>query len=208
MRAALTGLVLPALILAAVLASTQRSTFAYPEPSIVPRSWEFDFEIDKPRAIAVKDVSGKLSWYWFITYKVTNNTQQERLFIPETTIATDEGDILTPGRNVPFNVFDAIKKKVGNTLLENPSDIVGRILQGEDNARESVIIWPALDHHVSEVKVFMGGLSGETTVIKNPRTGENVLMSKTLMLTYKTPGKPLRPQQQTVIESRRDWVMR
>ena len=143
-----------------------------------------------------------------MAYTVTNNTGEERLFIPEITIATDEGDIITPGRDVPLRVFDAVKAQLRDDLIERPNNIIGRILQGADNARSSVIIWPALPHHVSELKVFISGLSGETAQIKNPRTGDTVLLAKTLMLTYRTPGKPKSPQDQAVIEDDREWVMR
>jgi len=61
---------------------------AAPEPDLVPRSWEFKFEFKHPRPIAVKNLQGEYEWYWYMTYDVVNNTGQERLFIPELTIAT------------------------------------------------------------------------------------------------------------------------
>jgi hypothetical protein len=181
---------------------------AHVEPASVSRSWEFHFTIEKPKPIAVTLVTGEVQWFWYMTYKVTNNTGQERLFVPEVAIVTDAGDVITPNRSVSTRVFNAIRDRVRNDLLDHPSEVVGRLLQGEDNARESVLIWPALPHHVSEVKVFLRGLSGETAVIANPRTGDEVLLSKTLMITYRTPGKPDSLERQTVIEESREWIMR
>ncbi len=186
---------------------------AAPEPSLVPKSWQLDFSADAPRAIAVKNLRGKYEWFWYVTYKVVNNTDRERLFTPEIVIGTDKGDIAAAGRNVPTRVFDAIKKKVGNRLLESPTQVVGRLLRGEDHAKESVAIWPAFKHNVDRISVYVGGLSGETAVVKTPdpedpsKTKEFVL-AKTLEMKYSFPGSPLSPQDQAVITGQKKWIMR
>lgn len=202
-----------ALILTAVIAIAPSRTLAYPEPMLVTSSWEFKFSYDHPRAIAVQNLDGQWEWYWYITYKVVNNTGQERLFIPEIAIATDQGDILTAGRGVSTDVFAAIKKKLGNRLLESPGDVVGQILQGADHAKESVAIWPATKHNVDMVTVFFGGLSGETAVVKipdakDPAKSVTALVSKTLMIDYEFPGSPLSPQDQAVVAKGDQWIMR
>ncbi len=181
---------------------------AYPEPSVVARSWELEFEYRQPRAIALRGVDGKVQWYWYITYQVTNNTGRERLFIPELTIATAEGDLVRASKNVPALVFTRIKHRVDNRLLESPAQVVGKILLGEDNARESVIIWPAFKHDVTRVTVFVGGLSGETQEVPNPVTGDTVLVNKTLMIDFDLPGNPVSPQEQAVVPKGKEWVMR
>ena len=66
---------------------------AYPEPGLVPRSWELDFTFKDPRRIAVKGVDGRTQWYWYVIYKVVNNTSEERLFVPEFTLATDHDSV-------------------------------------------------------------------------------------------------------------------
>jgi hypothetical protein len=181
---------------------------AYPEPAIVTRAWQFDFTYQKPAALAVRDVEGDYRWYWYLPYKVVNNTGQEEQFVPEITIATDAGDLLTAGSGVPASVFDAVKAKLGNDLLESPIAILGRLLQGEDYAKESVAIWPAPSHDVDQIRIFVSGLSGETTRIPNPLTGESVLLRKTLMIEFTLPGNPATPQDQPVIPSSEAWIMR
>jgi hypothetical protein len=181
---------------------------AYPEPAIVSRSWEFEFTHGTPRPIAIQAADKKMQWYWFMTYKVVNKTGQERLFIPEFTIATDQGDILTAGKDVPPAVFNVVQERLGNKLLERPSQVVGKVLQGEENAKESVAIWPDFGHDVTMMTVFAGGMSGETQAIPHPKTQEPVLVSKTLMLDFDLPGYPPTPQSQTVEFKNKTWVMR
>ncbi len=181
---------------------------AYPQPEVVPTVWLLDFTFDQPRLIPVADLRGNLRWYWYMTYKVVNNTQAERLLIPEFSIGTDMGDVVEAFDGVPSNVFDAIKAEVGNDLLENPTQMIGRILRGPDHARESVAIWPAFDHDIDLMTVFIAGLSGETRNIPHPITGEPVVMRRTLMLDFATPGTTSPSRAPLIHLADRRWVMR
>ena len=195
-------------VVAAALAP-QRAAHAYPQPSLSSPAWQFSFTHGRPAAINVRMPDGGNRWFWYLPYKVQNNTGEERMFIPDVTIATDAGDIRTvSNKEVPLAVFDAIKRKLGNRLLENPMQVVGRLLQGEDQARESVIIWPAFEHDVDLIHIFIGGLSGETQVIQHPVTEENVTVRKTLMLTYQFPGTGTAVRDQAVVGKGEEWVMR
>ena len=196
------------MIFSAVLAAAGLSALAFPEPDIVSKSWQLDVTYQHPRVIAIKGIDGRTHWYWYLTYKVVNHTGQERFFMPEVTIATDRGDIITAGVNVPASVFTAIREKLDNPLLENPIDVVDKILQGPDMARESVAIWPAFDHDVDRMDVFFTGLSGETKVVTHPLTGEPIPLRKTLMLQYDTPGTGTHPQDQALLLRDETWIMR
>ncbi|MEM7627302.1 MAG: hypothetical protein AAF333_17025 [Planctomycetota bacterium] len=188
-------------------------TFA--EPSIVNPTWAFDLKVSTPNAIAVPGPNGRLRWYWYIAYKVTNNTGEDRLFIPEVVVLNNHGEIIQANRRIPPAAYPAIADRLGNTLLESPNDVVGRLLQGPDFAKESVAIWPASFKDVDEFTVFFGGVDGETKMLRSPTTGEpimeaatdpitgeavldtdgNVVMrpimvQRTRALTYQTPGTP------------------
>ena len=161
-----------------------------------------------PRPIAVTGLGGSVRWFWYMTYKVTNNTGEERLFIPEITIYTDTGVLIPADRDVPAAAFEAIKSRVENPLLENPAQIIGKILQGPDHAKEGVAIWPQFDGDVDHVTVFFSGISGETQAIQHPITKERVVLRKTLMIDYSLPGTTKDIQQQPVVPQGETWVMR
>lgn len=182
---------------------------AYPRPALVNPSWQIDIVHRQPRTIGVADLKGITRWYWYLPYKVVNHSGAEQLFVPEATVATDQGDIIATDKNVPPRVFTAVKKLMGNKLLESPIAVSGRLLIGEDRARESVLIWPVFENDVDRMTVFFAGLAGESQSIIHPATGETVSLRKTLMLSYATPGtaepyqrQPIKPIGKLV------WVMR
>ena len=181
---------------------------AYPEPEVVSPSWQLEFTWRKPRAIALQTTDGSYRWFWYMPYKVVNDTGSEVLFIPEITIATDTGRIISAGQDVPASLFPKIKDKLDNPLLQSPIDVVGELLQGEDHAKESVAIWPAFEKNVTHMKVFVAGLSGETQTFEHPTTGEPVMVRRTLMLHFRLPGDPPTPQGQPVVHVDQREVMR
>ncbi len=198
------------LILASFLAPALTPPVAegFPTPAIVSKSWDLEFSYDKPRPIAVKGLDGRMHWFWYLPYKVVNRTGQDRMFVPEFTIATDEGDIIAAGRGVPSAVYDAIAQRMNNPLLESPARIVGKIRQGNDNAKEGVAIWPAFEADITRLTVFVGGLSGETQLVDVPGQDQPTLTSKTLMIDYDLPGRPADPQDQPVTAAGKRWIMR
>lgn len=201
------------LAFALIVAGYSVSATAAPEPALVSKTWEFKFTFSTPKAIAVRNLKGEHEWFWYMAYKVVNDSGQERLFIPDITIASDQGDILPAGKNVRTAVFDDIKKHIGNRLLESPTNVVGQLLQGEDNAKESVAIWPATKHNIDRITIFVAGLSGETAVVKSPDPADTSktiesLATKTLMIDYDLPGFPASPQNQAVEFKGKKWIMR
>ncbi|MEO1236897.1 MAG: hypothetical protein AAFX76_08940, partial [Planctomycetota bacterium] len=140
------------------------------EPSIINPTWAFDLTVNTPRPILVNDDRGVPRWYWYAAYKVVNRTGEDRLFIPEITVVDDNGRIVTAGRRIPPAVYPAIAERLGNDLLESPDDVLGRLLQGEDFAKESVAIWPASVEDVDEFTLFFSGVDGETKPLLSPRT--------------------------------------
>ena len=207
---------LPQTRLALLLATLLTSLFllatpgaqAYPEPEIVPRAWELEFEHKEPRLVSVQTPEGEIEWYWYVVYKVTNDTESERLYIPEVTIATDAGHLIPASRNVPASVFELIKHKERNPLLESPVHVIGRLLLGENHAKESAIIWPAVSKDVNEVRVFIAGLSGETKVVQSPINDEEKVFRKTLMLRYTAEGNPKLTANRQLNFRSQQWIMR
>lgn len=177
-------------------------------PSIVPMTWELEFEYDRPRTIQVERADGTIDWYVYVTYKVTNHTGRDQVFVPEMIMATELGHIRRAGEDVPMRAIERIKRHVSNPLLENPYHVVGLIFEGEEHARESVAIWPMPDQEATRLRLFFGGLSGETQRVLDPATGEQVLTNKVKMVTYRMPGKPRTPHRRPFEKLEERWVMR
>ena len=166
-----------------------RSAEGYPEPKIVQDTWQMDVTYGEPKMISVglPGEQGK-RLYGYITYTVTNRTGADQLFVPEFLVVTDAGDVIEGNRGVNPAVYRAIAARERNPLMQEPASAVGRLLQGKDQARDSVVIWEIPSHDVDEVRVYFAGLSGETHIVADPAGGEDKVLRKNLMLVYDTPG--------------------
>lgn len=185
-----------------------RSAEAVTEPQIVNPSWSLTLTYRLPQAVAVVDADGVTRWFWYLPYKVTNHTGEDRLFVPEVVVYKDNGEIVAAGKDVPPKVFDRVKYLLKNPLLVDSVEVVGKLLRGDDFARESVAIWPVSEDDVDSFTVFIGGLHGETAKVTDPRTGEvlvdpvtgePVVLRRTLMLQFDVPGNFRTPQEQPVV---------
>jgi hypothetical protein len=86
------------------------------------------------------------------------------------------------------------------------------MLQGDENAKDGIVVWPLSNLTASELTVYAAGFSGEVAQveIKDPKSGALVKepMYKTFMARYKTGGdmsnrgsEPFEPYETT-------WIMR
>lgn len=203
-----TSAIIPLVALTLAMLHAGPTLAGHPEPSPTDQSWELEFTHQAPDAIAVDNAEGEPQWYWYLPYKVTNRTGEKQLFVPEVTIADNNGRVIGAGEAVSPRVFQKIKKRLKNPLLRSPASVAGTILSGEDHAKESVAIWRASPKDVDRFSVFIGGLSGETATVEDPGTGEEVILHRTLMLEYTTPGDRKTPENQPVTFQNREWVMR
>jgi hypothetical protein len=203
-----------------------------PTPSDIPIKWELKFEHQTPRPIRVTLPGEKRpKTFWYMLYTVTNQTRDDntgrgtdRDFIPEFTIYTDTGQTIQANRRVSSVVFEAIKKQHNNPLLKNHIAITGKILFGRDNARDGAAIWPDFDAKAGSFDIFVGGLSGETAVLKLPHpitvtetgafgkeqtvTKDKMTLTKMLQLNYSVPGEAGSRIHTKATFSFKRWVMR
>lgn len=188
-------------------------TNATPKPDPVTQDWSFDFEYTTPDTIAIKQPDGSIQWYWYITYKITNFEEDELFFDPRIVIQSDNGEIVTANLGINTTVFKEIRNLLKNPLLLSPIEMPGRVFKGKNYTRQSAIIWKVSDEDVDNFKVFVGGIYGETKTVKDPATGEPIMvpvidaltgkpqkdadgndvmqpleLKRTRMLHYKTPG--------------------
>ncbi len=198
---------------------------AIPRPSSVPRSWELDCHFEPLSAIRVKLGRGGTEYtFWYVRYTVINRTGDDQTFWPEFLLYTDTGQLMPAGRGVPRQVYEAIKKVHNEPLLRPPVGMTGKLLQGEDNGKHGVAIWPDFDPKSGQAEIFVGGLSGEAVEIELPRPVRKVLrtkegketvivktkvvLSKTFQMTYKLKGDAASRWRTapTLVDTK--WVMR
>lgn len=190
---------------ALAVAAAAGSVTAYPKPAGGAVRWELVFEPGELR-LYVDPVNDQA--FWYLTYEVTNRTGRERVWAPSFVLFTDAGEIVASGRGVSTRVAMDIHELLGNELLENQNEIIGEIFHGREHAKEGLVIWPANSLDVTEVSMFVAGISGETATINNPITGEVVVLRKTLQRDYIVPGDALARGSRPVESVRHRWVMR
>ena len=181
------------------------SALAYPKPAPIPPRWELEYQPGELR-LYVDPVDDQC--YWYFVYQVTNRTGRDRIWAPSFTLYTDAGEIIASGRGVSSRVASDLQDLLGNELLENQNEIIGEIFHGREHAREGLVIWPARSLDVNQISMFVAGISGETTRVDDPVTGEVVVLRKSLQRDYLVPGDVL-PRGSTPIDLvDQRWVMR
>jgi hypothetical protein len=203
-------------LVVAVLYAAPGRLYAPPIPALVPEpgTWQLDIQLHgDPRRIDITlPGTDETQTYWYLLYTITNNTGKERDYYPQFEVFTDTFRSSQAGVGVRRPVFEAIRARYNETipLLEPESLVTGRILVGEDNARDSVAIFKDFDPSANSAKIFVSGLSNETVKVKSPlaETTREYLLRKTLVLQYQVPGDALSPQKRVMLYRTRDWIMR
>jgi hypothetical protein len=207
-RPLLASLIAMALVTAAGAGfiNSQRCVNAAPQPSAVPVSWELNIKHGPIERLQMT-TGGTQKTYWYMRYTVINNTGRDILFTPDFELMTDTGQVQEAYKDVPKDIIGKLKELYNNPLLQSPTNIVGKLLQGEDNAKDGVIVFGNVDVDARDFQVYIAGLSGETAEVKNPVTGKPVVLQKTLILDYVVPGQAIGidPQPQYKGAS---WVMK
>ncbi len=166
--------------------------------------WTFDFRAGELRLFTAADGRN----YWYMTYLVVNRTGQDRMWAPRFDLLSDDGQVRRSGRDVPSEVVSDLLRVIGSALLEDQNQVIGELLQGIENAKEGLVVWPATNLAVKELTIFGSGLSGETKVVVDPITGEDVVLSRTLRRDYATAGEQvLRPTEPLTLREQ-TWVWR
>jgi len=204
------------LVVLLCLGFTHFARAEYPKPSPYLIAWQLKFQHDKPKRLVVQ-VPGRSTpvAYWYITYQVTNNTDQERTFLPMFEMLTSEGKVIRSDKNIPKVVFDAIKQREKKQFLEPWTKVGGELLLGDDQAKDGVAIWEEPMPRMGKFNVFVGGLSGEHVQMKDDagnvmkdKDGNAIILRKTLQLDYHIKGDEVYPGEDDVDQEPETWVMR
>lgn len=190
---------------------------AAPEPNPVPTRWQLDV-VPGPLRVLTLDVPGVgPRAFFYMPYKVVNNTGDDLYFAPVFELATDEGELLRSGRDVPTVAVREALSRLSNPFMVEPIQAIGTMQQGEEHAIESIAIWPAPNLSVDRVSIYAAGFSGETkriplpTPVASTEDGEpitEVLLRKTLMLVHQTPGELTRVGNTPLTRVEQRWILR
>ena len=192
-----------------------------PKPAVIPPqgTWQLKIELHGLPQMMRFRLPGdtKPKNYWYLLYTITNTTGQDVGFFPHFELLTDTLKLDPGGNKTRRWVFEDIQKRYQTSipLLESQDQVTGRILQDQDNARDSVAILEDFDPEATRVKIFFAGLSNETTLVPHPteidpktNKPKEIMLRKTLMLEYKVAGDRLNPSQRTLLYRDRNWIMR
>lgn len=204
-----------------------------PEPSPIPISWELDFKFLDLRRLEVQLPGSPPETYWYLVYTVTNTSDRSQHFFPMFSIVTEDLKTIESDMGISPLVFQTIKErhKLTHPDLVHPTQAIGDLKSGEDNARESVAIWRQFDLKVNNISVFVAGLSGEKRFVRNPRydgskpeatvitgtDGKQVehatnpkffVLRKTLEIPYSLPGSPQTRELGEPQRGKIRWLMR
>jgi len=192
-------------------------SLAPPEPSIIPTRWELALE-PGPLRVVVLDVPGVGERaYYYMTYRVTNRSGEDVFFAPMFELATDRGELIAGGRDVPRWVSQELLRRLRNPFLEDQVGIIGPVQQGVEYAKDGLVVWPVGDTAVDELTVHLIGFSGEsrTVTTRDAKTGKpiEVTLRKTYMIPFRAPGHLLDRRAsteggRTLIQDRGRWIMR
>ena len=225
MRLAVSSLLCLGLSVAAV----QTRAGDFPEPSPYPISWELNFDHGKPQRIVVPIPGQGNRAFWYMTYSVINNTDEDRQFLPVFELVTRDGKIHRSDKGVPLRVFEEVKRRERARLpfIEPHYKVTGTLRVGEDQAKDGVAIWPEPMSEMGNFAVYVSGLSGETVTMKmvdgrpvkvKPENQamelkgvpekDVVILRKTLQLNYVVYGDEVYPGLDEVNVRPEAWVMR
>lgn len=192
---------------------------AYPEPAVVQRAgdWTLEVAFSRLQQIGVKCPGERApSRYWYIILTLTNKAGSDVPFYPACDLMTDTFRIVPAGKGVRGPVFEQIKLRHQGRypFVENIDFAGNRVLEGVDNTKDIVIIWPDFDPKAKSITLFIAGLSNETVAIDHPTATDDegnpvkVYLRKTLALEYAVGAdEKLRALAKPAYKGKR-WVMR
>ncbi|MDI6449540.1 hypothetical protein [Anaerobaca lacustris] len=206
------------LVYGTVLALAAGVCLAAPEPAVVqrPGQWTVEVKFEQPEQLVLPWGGNGPARFWYMILTVTNRTGQDVGFYPRCELMSDTFQVVPAGVGVPPIAFETIKQRHQSRypFLEALGAVENRILQGQDNAKDIVVVWPDFDNEAASFKVFITGLSNETAWIDHPVAVDNagqpvkVFLRKTLVLDYAFRGDPALRNSVQVVHKDTSWVMR
>lgn len=161
-----------------------------PQPALNPIAWEIAIAFEDPKRIEVQTPRGR-EVYWYMLYTARNTSDRTQQFHPTFQLVTEQLRVWNTDVDVFPVVFGAIRElhKQQYPYLVSPTQAIGPLKTGDDNARESVAIWRETDAVINNFSVFVAGLSGEAYAVKNPAYDPTLAEHAAVELEIR-PGAP------------------
>ncbi len=209
------------LLCALVVGVVTRPVAGAPEADLISSSWQLDVEFHDPQRISVVlPGDTEPTMYWYVLYRVTNNSRQEVGFYPSVELVTDTLETVRAGDMISPRVYDAIAARHNKEypFFSPPSKASGPLLQGRENARTTVAVFRMFDSEASSFTVYFSGLSGDIERVGNPtfrpdekeseQNARVFLFRRTLAVRYDLPGDVTTRARAVPVRRSREWVMR
>ena len=183
-------------------------------PSVAPKvkpATKDDLDFRPGTLSLVTDPQGGAR-YWIFTYEVANKTGKAQRFSPRFELLMGDGTILLGGSDVAPEVGRRLQRAAAAPDAADQFQIMGDILEGEENARDGYVVWPAKGD-AKDVTLFVTGVSAAFDRVKDPSTGKETFLRRTWARDYTLPGSsdPRESAQATVVRREGQdhrWLMR
>jgi hypothetical protein len=146
--------------------------------------------------------------YVYLTFKATNNSGKDLLFAPAFELSDGNGHVLRSGREVPQAVTQQLLTNTQDPFMQDQISVIGELLQGQENMKSGLIIWPVEEFNPVQVTVYGAGFSGETKTVVGPNGKDTFILRKTLRLDFQTPGDLSTAGTMSMSVAERSWIMR
>lgn len=209
----LKNLFICAFVLAAAALTVAFTGGMAPEPSAVAKRWQLQVDFGPLRVYSTTTDSGPRTFY-YQTYKAVNRTGQDVVFAPSFDLVDSTGKVNKSGLAVPDSVTQTLIKRLGNPLVQDQVSVMGTILQGDENAKEGIVIWPCENFRPGDLTVYAAGFSGETAQVKVPGAKDEkgkdltITLRKTRQLTFADPGDLANRGDRPIDSTDAKWIMR
>jgi hypothetical protein len=173
-------------------------TFVQAEEADYQR-WKLDITYGTPDFVSLEDALGNIHLCWYLTYTVTNNTDQEIPLGIGIKAETDTGkkyrDSIAPLAE------KALKEKTGKEYKNALAMRKGKI--GPGDKIEAVALFGSLDPNWDVLTVHIAGLYDTVDVVD----GKKFFEKKVLVISWERPGDEFESSVDPITFKSKKWVI-
>lgn len=194
--------------------SRRAAAASAPEPAVVPQRWLLDVTFGPLRVAQLDDGTGRTRAFYYFTYKAVNNTGQDVLFAPSFELSTGAGQVVRSGRGISSGVTRQLIERLDNPFLEDQIQVIGQLRQGEENAKEGVVVFEAPTLQPEGLTIYAAGFSGEFVTLTLPTStgleleGGRATLRRTRQIVFAAVGDLSNRGDQPIEVADQVWIMR